>query len=162
MRMNPRVMQYMPGVETEKDAVKSYSVRRIELMMKEDGFSFAMVLPNASHESMAETLAYGPVIGFIGITAPPEVFYILDAEFWGGGYATEALKAFLHTYWNAFPEGLKEMDEWTRDFLETHIIVGNDGSEKVAAKCGFVHVADRSTPSHGEEVEKKIFRLQRP
>ncbi|KAI3392531.1 hypothetical protein diail_5542 [Diaporthe ilicicola] len=162
MRMNPEVMQYMPGVETEKDARKSYSVRRMELMMKEDGFSFAMVLPEARHKSMAETLADGPVIGFVGITAPPEVFYILDAKFWGSGYATEALQAFLNTYWSAFPDGLKEMDESMRGYLETHIIVGNDGSDRVAAKCGFVHVADRSTPSHGEEKEKKIFQLQRP
>jgi RimJ/RimL family protein N-acetyltransferase len=152
-----------PGVETEEDALKSHSVRRIELMMKEDGFSFAVVVPGPRHESsIAEGLAYGTVIGFIGITAPPEVFYILDDKYWNAGYATEALRAFLDTYWNAFPEGLKGMDAWTRDFLETHIIVGNDGSERVAVKCGFVHVADRSTPSHGEEKEKKIFRLQRP
>lgn len=132
-------------------------------MMKQDGFSFAMVLPDERHKSsITESLANGAVIGFIGITAPPEVFYIIDEEYWGSGYATEALQAFLDTYWNAFPEGLKGMDEWTRNFLETHVIVGNDGSERVAAKCGFVHVADRSTPSHGEEKEKKIFRLQRP
>ncbi|KAJ0122711.1 acetyltransferase [Diaporthe amygdali] len=163
MRMNPRVMQYMPGVETEQDALKSYSVTRIELMMKQDGFSFAMVLPDERHKSsITESLANGAVIGFIGITAPPEVFYIIDEKYWGSGYATEALQAFLDTYWNAFPEGLKGMDEWTCNFLETHVIVGNDGSERVAAKCGFVHVADRSTPSHGEEKEKKIFRLQRP
>ncbi|POS77769.1 acetyltransferase [Diaporthe helianthi] len=163
MRMNPRVMQYMPGVETEQDALKSYSVRRIELMMKQDGFSFAIVIPDPSHDfSIAEGLAHSTVVGFIGITEPPEVFYILDERYWGAGYATEALRAFLRTYWNAFPEGLTGTDEWMRDFLETHIIVGNDGSERVAAKCGFVHVADRSTPSHGEEKEKKIFRLQRP
>lgn len=156
-------MLYRPAVETEKDALKSHSVRRIELMMKPDGFSFTIIVPDPDRESsIVEGLEYGTVIGFIGITAPPEVFYILDDRFWGSGYASEALQAFLDTYWNAFPEGLKGMDEWMRDFLETHIIVGNDGSERVAVKCGFVHVADRSTPSHGEEKEKKIFRLQRP
>lgn len=132
-------------------------------MMKRDGFSFAIVAPDPQRDSsIAEGLAHGTVIGFVGITAPPEVFYILDDGFWGSGYATEALQAFLNTYWNAFPQGLNGMDEEARDFLETHIIVGHSGSERVAVKCGFVHVNDRSTPSHGEEKEKKIFRLQRP
>jgi RimJ/RimL family protein N-acetyltransferase len=152
-----------PGVEVEKDALKSHSVRRIELMMKEAGFSFAIIVPDPNHDSsVAEGLEHGTVIGFIGITEPPEVFYILDDTYWGAGYATEALQTFLTTYWNAFPDGLWGMDEWMRDFLEAHIIAGNHGSERVALKCGFVHVADRSTPSHGEERKKKVFRLRRP
>ncbi|ROW07758.1 hypothetical protein VMCG_03434 [Cytospora schulzeri] len=157
MRLNPTVMQFMPGVEKEQDALKSYSVRRIELMMAEDRFSFAIVLPDAEPPSEHDI-----VIGFIGITEPPEVFYMFDDKYWGGGFATEALQSFLETYWKAFPSGLEGVDEETRDVLEAHVHNGNDGSEHVATKCGFLHVSDGSTSSHGRKVGQKIFRLQRP
>lgn len=152
-----------PGVEKEHDARKSYSVRRIELMMAQDRFSFAVVLPGAPAQPPEQDApGDGMVIGFVGITEPPEVFYIFDDRYWGNGFATEALRSFVETYWRIFPSGLRGVSGDQRDILEAHIHNGNDGSERVAAKCGFVHAGDGSTASHGREVGQKIFRLQRP
>lgn len=151
-----------PGVEKEQDATKSYSVKRIELMMMEDRFSFAVVLPDAQRPADQGASENNVVVGFVGITQPPEVFYIFDEKYWGGGFATEALRSFLDTYWRVFPLGLRGVDEEQRGYLEAHVYNGNDGSERVATKCGFVHVDDGFTSSHGEMVGQKIFRLQRP
>lgn len=151
-----------PGVETELDALKSHSVKRIEVMMAEDRFSFTIVIRDATQSSELKSSENDIVVGFIGITRPPEVFYIFDEQYWGHGYATEALKAFLEIYWETFPSGFNKADEELRDVLEAHIHYGNDGSERVAVKCGFVHVRDDIETAHGREVGKKIFRLQRP
>ncbi|ROV94823.1 hypothetical protein VPNG_09285 [Cytospora leucostoma] len=163
MRLNPQVMRFMPGVENEQEALKSYSVRRIEFMMMEDQFSFAVVLPNQERRpSGSEASKEETVIGFVGITQPPEVFYIFDEEYWGHGYATEALQSFLNTYWATFPSGLITMDEKERDHLEAHVHDGNDCSERVATNCGFVHVRNGFSRSHGGEIGNKIYRVQRP
>ncbi|ROV89138.1 hypothetical protein VSDG_08884 [Cytospora chrysosperma] len=144
MRLNPMVMQFMPGAETEQDAVKSYSVRRIELMMTEDRFSFAVVLPDTERSSEQEAPGDDIVVGFVGIIQPPEKFYIFDHKYWVSGFATEALRSFLETFWKTFPSGLNGVDEEQRDFLEAHINNGNDGSERVATKCGFAHLRGKS------------------
>lgn len=127
--------------------------------MEDDRFSFAVVLPATRNSKQAQG---DVVIGFVGITQPPQLFYIFDETHWGSGYATEALRAFLDAYWRNLPTGLKSVNEDHRDYLEAHVHHGNGGSERVAAKCGFVHVADGVTESHGRQVDEKIFRLQRP
>lgn len=121
--------------------------------MTEPGkFSFAVELPDG-----------GPVIGFLGITSPPEIFYIFDEAHWGKGYATEALRAFLDAYWTRFPEGLPGVPTEIRDVLEAQVHEGNVASEGILAKCGFVHVGDGVTDAHGRnDVPQKIFRLERP
>lgn len=130
--------------------------------MAEDRFSFAVVLRDAERPSELATPEDDIVVGFIGITQPPEVFYIFDDKYWGSGFATEALRSFLETYWKTFPSGLDNVDEELRDVLEAHIHNGNDGSERVATKCGFVHVSDDIETAHGRQIGKKIFRLRRP
>jgi len=69
----------------------------MELMMKDGLFSFTIELSipdplpaSAIHGSQA------PIIGFIGITSPPQIFYILDEEYWGRGYATDAVRTLAN------------------------------------------------------------------
>ncbi|KAF3810058.1 hypothetical protein GCG54_00002509 [Colletotrichum gloeosporioides] len=177
MRVDEAVMRYMPGVETELAAEKSRSVERIRMMMKTGMFSFAVILPlpfhapsPASHEKDEEG-GKGQVIGFLGITSPPQIFYIFSRGSWGTGYATEALRAFLGEYWGRFPGGLKteagsgsvgvEKDEGG-DFLEAHVHDGNVGSENVLRKLGFEVVREEKTMAHGVEVGTQVYRLNRP
>ncbi|EQB46564.1 hypothetical protein CGLO_14393 [Colletotrichum gloeosporioides Cg-14] len=165
-----------PGVETELVAEKSRSVERIRMMMKPGMFSFAVILPlpfhapsPASHEKDEEG-GKGQVIGFLGITSPPQIFYIFSRGSWGTGYATEALRAFLGEYWGRFPGGLKteagsgsvgvEKDEGG-DFLEAHVHDGNVGSENVLRKLGFEVVREGKTVAHGVEVRMQVYRLNR-
>ncbi|CAM4392516.1 GNAT family N-acetyltransferase [Pseudoalteromonas ostreae] len=74
----------------------------------------------------------GKQVGVTGFTASQladtqEVGYLLLPEFYGRGYATESLDAFL---------------TWSRrkfniQLIKAVVSAGNIGSEKVLAKCGF-------------------------
>ncbi|KAL3297495.1 Acyl-CoA N-acyltransferase [Colletotrichum asianum] len=180
MRVDAAVMRYMPGVETELVAERSRSVERIRMMMGPGMFSFAVVLPSPapsiSHSSTSmareeDEEGEGQVIGFVGVTSPPQIFYIFGRQSWGRGYATEALRAFLEEYWGRFPGGLKpeagpgsvgvDKDE-EGDFLEAHVHDGNVGSENVLRKLGFKVVREGKTMAHGVEVGTQIYRLNRP
>ncbi|HEA18871.1 hypothetical protein LCGC14_2898490 [marine sediment metagenome] len=73
----------------------------------------------------------GKKVGVTGLTTSssntPEVGYLLMPEFYGQGYATEALQAFLTWATTAF-----NIQQFT-----AVVTKGNVGSEKVLAKCGF-------------------------
>ena len=164
-KMKPR----RPGVETEIDALKSYSVKRVELMMKENMLSFAVVLVNPTQEGQSNGLSpsaaqrHELVIGFIGITSPPSLFYIFDEKFWGNGYATEALRAFLQTYWERYPDGfIGGSDDVKGKYLEASVAHGNTGSESVVRKCGFVLVGEDTMHGNGRSAPTKVYRLLRP
>ncbi|KAH8900955.1 acyl-CoA N-acyltransferase [Thozetella sp. PMI_491] len=165
MRLNPAVMEYMPGVETELDPLKSYSVKRMQLMMKEGLFSFAVELSSDVSElatAPAPSSGNRPVIGFVGITSPPELFYIFDQEWWGHGYATEALRAFLKSYWENYPGGLGGAEAIGRDYLEAHVAEGNSGSKGVAVKSGFAEAGSAVMTGAGREVPTRVFQVLRP
>jgi len=151
-----------PGVETEEDALKSYSVKRMELMMKEDMLSFTIELSTPDSVSTSEHGVQGSVIGFIGITSPPEIFYIFDEQYWGKGYATEALRAFLDTYWATYPTGLPGVSNEIRHHLEAHVHEGNIASEKILAKMGFLKFGEAETGAHGGFTTETLFRIERP
>jgi RimJ/RimL family protein N-acetyltransferase len=79
----------------------------------------------------------GPVIGFVGIGRPPEIFYLLGPAYWGKGYATEMVKGFLDAYWTRFPDGLPAIEKGMKDVLLAFVYDGNKASEGVLKKCGF-------------------------
>lgn len=168
-------------METEVVAERSRSVERIRMMTRTGMFSFAVTLPpptTTSPSLVADGKGGGQVIGFVGITSPPQIFYIFARESWGRGYATEALRTFLEEYWGRFPGGLKteagsglmgetkvgemEEEEEGRHFLEAHVHDGNVGSVNVLQKCGFEIVREGKTMAHGVEVGTQIYQLNRP
>jgi RimJ/RimL family protein N-acetyltransferase len=139
--------------------MKSYSVKRIQAMTEENKFSFAIEIASDSIAADKQ----GSAMGFVGITRPPEIFYIFDENHWGRGYATEALKAFLVAYWERYPAGLPDSNDVDPNLLEAHVDDGNQASESVLVKCGFVHASDALATSHGRnDVATKIFQLKRP
>ncbi|KAK1500301.1 hypothetical protein CABS01_10025 [Colletotrichum abscissum] len=119
-----------------------------------------------------EVTAEAAVIGFIGITSPPQIFYIFQRASWGMGYATEALRAFLGAYWARRPEDSSEVGggRWheqeegrSGNVLEAHVHDGNVGSETVLRRCGFEFAWETVTSAHGrDDVRCTVYRIERP
>lgn len=120
-------------------------------------FSFAVeLLPNGNQ-------ATGATIGVLGLFRPPACGYLLDEPFWGYGYATEALKAFVQKYWEHFPEGAPGLQPEDRDLLLAHVHEGNVASENVLKKVGFRAIGQEvSKLDSGETVRATVFRIERP
>ncbi|KAK1689037.1 GNAT domain-containing protein [Colletotrichum godetiae] len=169
-------------------------------MMKEGGFSFALSrnypteerINNNDNDSECDMdrndeVVKAKVIGFIGITSPPQIFYIFQRESWGRGYATEALRAFLGAYWAAGkevsdggangPDGRRSLsstpenetqrvwhgEEELCDVLEAPVHDGNVGSQTVLRRCGFEFAWETVTSAHGrDDVRCMVYRIERP
>ena len=89
-------------------------------------FDWALTLPES-----------GKMIGTCGFAAidtdndAGEIGYVINPEYWGKGYATEALARVL-----SFGFGVLHMHR-----IYIRIMAGNIASERVARKCGMRHEA---------------------
>ncbi len=74
------------------------------------------------------TLPDGGLIGTVGLGPDRSVSYMLDRRYWGRGFATEAMAAFLADIWERFPEV---------DRLDADHFADNPASGAVLRKLGF-------------------------
>jgi RimJ/RimL family protein N-acetyltransferase len=145
------------GVETEEDPFKCASFDRMRLMTAHGSFSFAIELQPSGDAASGET------IGFIGLFRPPACGYLLDEPYWGKGYATESLKAFVRKYWEYFPEGAPNLKPEDRNILLAGVFAGNRASENVLKKAGFREVRkDVAELPSGVTVQETVFMIERP
>ncbi|KAH8900332.1 acyl-CoA N-acyltransferase [Thozetella sp. PMI_491] len=153
MMRSTAVMEFLPrkGELTEEET-KAKSEAGIRTMSQEGLFSFAVELCENKDES-------GPTIGFVGIFRVPQISYLLHDKYWGKGYATEALGAFLSEYWSRYPEGLPSMPEEFRHALRGHVQLRNFGSQKVMKNCGFIYLEDGIGIN---DVQIQKYEIRRP
>lgn len=95
--------------------------------------------PAVSAESKADLLAAANdiksprVIGILGAVRAPEVGYMLNASYWGRGYATEALRGFMPLFFDHFSGGEHERYEYAVALTDPELV----SSQKVLSKVGF-------------------------
>lgn len=103
------------------------------------------------------------VIGICGGHDLPEVGYLWNESFWGHGYGTEALQAFVQAYWETYPEGFHGLEDDRKDFLSAWSHEGNNASHSVLRKSGFELVKEEPVdhPKLGKHM-RFSWKLWRP
>jgi len=99
------------------------------------------------------TLKDGTLIGFLGLGGDPvNTAYALGQGYWGKGYATEAMQAFL-----ADSIAVHNLDEITAGAF-----VDNPASQRVLEKLGFTREGEKphKTPGRVEEALLILYRLR--
>lgn len=98
------------------------------------------------------------MIGFVGVirTTPHELGYMLHHEYWGQGFASEAVALFLPLYWGLRPDV---------NFIIARVDTGNEASVRIVKRGGFVlgEVKEREFELVGKGWrDLGIWRLERP
>jgi RimJ/RimL family protein N-acetyltransferase len=97
---------------------------------RENCWNFSIeLLPTSEDEDPTQPR----VIGMIGAVRAPEVGYMLNANYWGKGYATEALRAFLPLFFEHYSGGEQERFEYAVALTDTELVA----SQNVLQKAGF-------------------------
>lgn len=100
-------------------------------------------------------------MGLIGAVRAPEVGYMLNADYWGKGYATEAMRAFMPIFFVHFSGGKHERYE----YAEAHTDPELESSQRVLTKVGFTlsekREKDFENPILGWR-DTLVYRMARP
>ncbi|KAL5364939.1 GNAT domain-containing protein [Aspergillus floccosus] len=123
-------------------------------------FTYVLIERGQSESDIERLLAGGQVIGYVGINEvypSPEIGYSIHPDFWGKGYATEALEGLLKAWWEMPRPRREDLDERVeRVFAICEKI--NVGSSRVLSKCGLKVSQDMAF----EEDELLLWELERP
>ncbi|KAF2268540.1 acyl-CoA N-acyltransferase [Lojkania enalia] len=156
MRSNPEVMLHTPlKPSDDMEQTKAWMQGCFD---RDNNWNFSVELLS----SAAERYPTEPrVIGLVGAVRSPEVGYIFNLSYWGKGYATEALKAFMPLFFEHYSGG----EQPRFDYAEAHVDTELISSQNVLRKAGFelleVREKDFENPILGIR-DTCIFRRRRP
>ncbi|KAF2878153.1 acyl-CoA N-acyltransferase [Massariosphaeria phaeospora] len=134
MRAHPEVMKHTSlrptdDMEKTKDWIRGCHARP-------ENWNFSIeLLPSASASASARTTTGPRVIGMIGAVRAPEIGYMFNHAYWGRGYATEALRAFMPLFFAHYAGGGSEQPRY--EYAEAHTDPELVASQNVLAKAGF-------------------------
>ncbi|KAI9666473.1 MAG: hypothetical protein M1821_004409 [Bathelium mastoideum] len=77
------------------------------------------------------------VIGVIGCSSTPRIGYIFHPNYYGKGYATEALQVYMDSYWSRVPS-VSSGKAGSFDYARAETAAENLPSRRLLEKCGFV------------------------
>jgi ribosomal-protein-alanine N-acetyltransferase len=150
----------MAGQWLEKKEAHTWIKNALEAA---DNYNFVIeLLPQSASASASVSEPEPPepptneqvMIGSIGLHRGTEVGYMFHPDYWGKGYATEALSAFVSKVWEMLPQ-VEKLGALTDN--------ENEGSMAVLRKCGFVEVrkGEYVNATMGERTEVE-FEAVRP
>lgn len=118
---------------------------------------FAVCLPDTTANSEDDHEgAPMPVIGRAGIWDGKEVGFIFNREFWGKGYAFEAVDALLKQFW--------AINEDPKASVKADVDPRNEGSLRLLKRLGFVVVgtAEKTFETHLGWCDSVYLEAKRP
>lgn len=115
--------------------------------------------PSTSSQTVSSTSPR--VIGLIGAVRAPEVGYMLNHNYWGKGYATEALRAFLPLFFDHFSGGEQGRFEYAEAHTDPDLITSQNVLKKVGFELFEIREKDFENPVLGWR-DSLIFRYKRP
>ncbi|OCK85166.1 acyl-CoA N-acyltransferase [Lepidopterella palustris CBS 459.81] len=157
LRSSATVMRFTPSLpDNDVEQSREWIAKCLN---RSNCWNFSMeLLPLASSNSPTSTRT-PRVIGVLGAIRTPEVGYMINEEFWGKGYASEALQAFMPVFFANYS------GEKRYDYAEAHVDPEHIPSRKVLEKAGFtlleIREADFSSPTLGLR-DTCIYRMPRP
>ncbi|PVI00124.1 acyl-CoA N-acyltransferase [Periconia macrospinosa] len=128
MRSQPEIMKHTPLLPSADVEVSKAWVQGC--LDRENCWNFVVEL---RHSSPSTTGTAPRVIGMVGAVRAPEVGYMFNIDYWGRGYATEALRAFMPLFFNHFSGGANEMYEYAEALTDPELVA----SQNVLGKVGF-------------------------
>lgn len=145
-----------------------YERRHADFFLTNIGLTQSRPLHSSSPDTQPILLNYalcrssdGAFIGTIGLMPLAdveertfEIGYWIGKEFWGKGYATEAVRAFTAWSFHTFSEILR---------IEASVFEGNEGSARVLLKAGFQAegVRRKAVWKRGQSLDKHYFGMLR-
>ncbi|KAH7118984.1 GNAT domain-containing protein [Dendryphion nanum] len=158
MRSHPEVMKHTPMVPAD-DIEKSKAWIQ-GCFDRSNCWNFVIeLLPT---ESSSGASASSPrVIGLIGAVRAPEVGYMLNHNYWGKGFATEALRAFLGLFFDHFSGGEQGRFEYAEAITDPELVASQNVLKKVGFELHEIREKDFENPVLGWR-DSMFFRYQRP
>ncbi|MEM1064506.1 MAG: GNAT family N-acetyltransferase [Pseudomonadota bacterium] len=103
---------------------------------------------------LAITLANGALIGAAGFGPDRSLSYMIDRRYWGRGYATEAIQAFIADIFARFPDVAA---------IEADHFADNPASGRVLEKLGFQRIGTGlgASKARVERAANVLYRLHR-
>jgi RimJ/RimL family protein N-acetyltransferase len=126
-------------------------------------WNFAIeLLPPSSSTISPSPCQDGPsVIGLIGAVRAPEIGYMLNYNYWGKGYATEALRAFMPMFFDWYSGGKQGRFEFAEAFTDTELVASQHILEKVGFRFVEKREKDFENPVLGLR-DTLVYRMDRP
>ena len=127
---------------------------------RDNNWNFAVeVLPSTGSNQTSGDLPR--VIGLIGAVRSPEIGYMFNADYWGKGYATEALQAFMPLFFKHFSGSEAEHYDYAQALTDTELIA----SHNVLQKAGFRLIEKREKDFENPVLglrDTLIYQMERP